>query len=513
MNFREKSFRVLRSFCLIFVLLLGLTSIIATGGGGDSGDNGSNPPKPRFDELTAALQEDLENSNAYGVSAAVMENGVVTYAQAFGYKDQNRQVPLTPDTLMQIGSTTKQMTAVSLLQKVEAGQVSLDDTLEETLPLFEFEIDGEWDDRITIHHLLSHQSGITEMVPWEGLAADTELADWTYEVFDKDYYIMNPPGIFFNYSNPNFSLAGLIVESLDDRFWPDIMREDIFLPLGMERTFCRKSEVDDDGDFAVSYGYGLGPDSLLTQDQGPVEIEFVPDSAWVRPAGLVWTTPTQMMRWARFLMKGDAGVLSDELRAEITSKQVDQLDNILGYQYGYGMSVADGYLTRDGIYYKIRIWQHGGGTLSFTHSFYILPDYDFAISICASGRNADFRKSLNTAITTLVDLPAASPAPEYEFDPEKLDNHAGTYINVPPAPYTNDLYKTIVTRNDDSLYVYATMLTQEGIDYTPKLTTVSSDKFIFYVDGKAYDLTFIPEEEGGVSKYIRNRSYVGTRVE
>lgn len=531
MSSKWKSFKSLRSINLIFFILLCSTIITVTscggGGGGngseannsdtsnsDTGSNASNPWAPRFNELAETLQEGLENSTAYGVSVAVMENGAVTFAQAFGNKDQNSQIPLTPDTLMQIGSTTKQMTAVFLLQKVEADQVSISDTLETVLPFFEFELDGTWDDQITIHHLLSQQTGITDGVSWEG-SMDTELADWTYDVFDEEYYLMNPPGIFWNYSNPNYALAGLVVEELDDRFWPDIMREDIFLPLGMDRTFSRKSEVEDDGDFAISYGRGVGTDGLPTPDKGPVEMAFMWDAAWSRPQGLIWTTPTQMMLWAEFLMHGDTNVLSDELRTEVTAKQIRTLPFEGSDYYGYGMFINEGFLTQDGSYYETPIWQHAGGTFSFTHNFYILPDYDFAISICASGYLVfeDFKNSLDTAITTLADLPPASPAPAYEFSPEKLDNHVGTYIISPPAPSANEMSQIFITRNGDSLYFDNPTLTQEGIDYTPELETVSSNIFMYYVDGEAYDLTFIPEEEGGVSKYIRNRYFVGTRLD
>jgi CubicO group peptidase (beta-lactamase class C family) len=213
-----------------------------------------------------------------------MEGGVVTFAEAFGSKDPDGLEPLTPHTLMQIGSTTKHMTAVALLRLVDSGQVSLDDTLEELLPEMDFARDATWDDQVTLHLMLSHQGAFYDAIPWDGPPDDSELAAWTYGTYDRDSYLMNPPGAFWNYSNPNFVFVGLVTETVDGRAWPDIMREDVFLPLGMDRTFLRKTEVEADGDFALSYG--MGTDDLMTGAEGPVDMEHMPDPGWARPAGL-----------------------------------------------------------------------------------------------------------------------------------------------------------------------------------------------------------------------------------
>jgi CubicO group peptidase (beta-lactamase class C family) len=484
-------------------------------GGGDAGTDADTDTDgdtdtdtgcdPRFDDLLAALEADLEDSTAYGVSMAVMEGGEVTCAQALGSKDPDGEVPLTAETLMQIGSTTKQMTAVALLRNVEAGQVALDDTLEEVLPLMEFTLDETWDDQVTLHHLISHQGGFYDYIPWDGPADDTELADWTYGAYADEFWLMAPPGAFWNYSNPNFVFAGLVSEELDDRAWSDIMVEDLFEPLGMDRTFLRKAEVEQDGDYALSYG--LGKDDLYTGIQGPVEMEMMPDPGWARPAGLVWTTPTQMTAWADFLMNGDPDVLGDELRAEVTAEQVDTLFFVGNMHYGYGVFVERGYLTLDGEWYELPVWQHGGNTLSFSNFFYALPEQDFAVAICASGYAVDFSRSVDAAITTLVDLPEPSAPPEYTFDPAALDDHVGTYTDP------HNVGDMIVTREGDALFVEMPTLDAYGYDVTPELETVSSSIFMLYLDGYAYDLTFVPETEGEPSTWVRNRLFVTTRVD
>ncbi|MDX9806828.1 MAG: serine hydrolase domain-containing protein [bacterium] len=456
-----------------------------------------------FSPFIDALKKDLEKSDALGVSVAVMKGGNVVFAHAFGFKDAGRKVPLTPETLMQIGSTTKQMTATALLQKVEEEKVALENTINDVLPDLEFKLDETWDDSITVHHLLSHQGGFYDWIPWDFMPED-DMLEGIGSTYAKKYFLMNPPGAFYNYSNPNFAFAGLITETLDNRFWPDIMKEDVFAPLGMERTFLRRSEVKKDGDYSDSYGYDYN--EIESAEFTDITIDKIADSAFTRPAGLVWTTPLQMMKWADFIMNGNSDVLGDKYRKMITTPHVDTLYGAGTMHYGYGMMVETGYMDKAGKWYEIPVWEHGGNTISFSNILYILPDQDFAVSICSSGYGTDFTESLDVAITTLANLPEPSETvPKYETDPEKFDDHVGTY---------NDAYNVgtmIITRNGDKLLVSAPTLEEYNYEVGPELVPVSSDIFFLYLDGQPLDITFVKEE--GHSKYMRNRIFVLTKVE
>lgn len=470
-------------------------------GGGSTTSTGGGGWDARFDPLVEALQQDLGASDAFGVSVAVLEKGEVTFAQAFGSKDGDGVEPLTPQTLMQIGSTTKQLTAAALLRKVESGDLGLDDDLEATLPSLEFALDPTWDDQILVRHLISHQGGLADYTEWNQLSDDARLASFTYGGFAATEYLMNPPGAFWNYSNPNFSLAGLITEELDTRAWPDIMTEDVFLPLGMDRTFLRKTEVEADGDYSLSYGLASAGDST----PGKVTMGQMGDSAWVRPAGLAWTTPTQMASWARFLIEGDESVLSSALRSEITSEQVDTGFVSGNLHYGYGMFVWRGYLTEDETWYPVRVWEHGGNTLSFTNAMFILPDQEFAIVITSSGFGTDFSHSVDVAIESLVDLPQPTEAPVYEVDSSTFGRHVGTYSD----PF--NVGDVTITQENDQLAISMPDLVAAGFNVDPILVAISSEIFVVMIDGTPLDLTFIPSTPGGDSTYIRNRIFVASR--
>ncbi len=457
---------------------------------------------PRFEALAAAIEADLEASLATGASVAVYQDGAIVFARGFGSGHPDEDRPIETTTLFQIGSTTKMLTATALLQKVEDGALSLDDTLAVAVPGLEYALDASWNDAIHVRHLVSHSSGLYDYVAWDGPSDDAELAAFTYGDYAANLFAMNPPGEFWNYSNPNFSLAGLATEVRDTRAWPDLLAEDVLRPLGMTRSTARKSAVEADGDFAVGYGYK----NVRTGAMGTVEMDKVADPAWVRPAGMVWSTPTEMIQVAKFLMDGDPAVLSDTLRAELTEEQVP-----LGYlpevqHYGYGVMVDRGFFLGDG-WYDVPVWSHGGNTLSFTSTFYVVPGHDFAISILSNGFGDDFSGSVAAAFGSLLALPAPSATPPaYTFDPAGLDAHVGAYLDA------YNVGDVTVTREGDVLYVDMPVLDEYGFTYERALTPVGTDLWILTLDGSPLDLTFVDSAAGAESSFIRNRSFVMTRV-
>ncbi len=496
-------------FCLIWIFL-GCQDEHTSGEGDGPKDTDSSVGadddiwEPRFNAFAAALKGDMRTNKAFGISAAIMEDGEVTFAAAFGYKDEDQTNPLRTTTLMQIGSTSKQMTAVALLRSVADGGVSLDASLEDALPGFEFALDDTWNDSITVHDLLSQQSGIVDWTPWVGSPDDDQLSAYTYGEFAEQAYAMNPPGIFFNYANPNYVLSGLLAENADTRAFPDILTQDLFVPLGMDRTFLRKTAVEADGDYALSFGFGNG----LSADSNMQAIPMaeVQDSAWVRPAGLVWTTPTQMMQWADFMMHGDEALLADASLDKMETGYQEVYPEVPFSHYGYGLFVDEGFIAGNGLFYQTPIWQHGGNTLSFSHEFYMLPDHDVSFSICISVYGADLSRSVLAALTTFLDLQNGIVPPVPEPDPNVFDRHVGEYFD----PWL--VGRMIISREGDTLLVDLPDLTAEGLTVEPELVAITSRLFVLTVEGESFDLGFYPETPDGPSIYVRNRVMVATRV-
>lgn len=112
-----------------------------------------------LETFRARVERDLNGIYASGASVAIWKDGTIVYAEGFGSADPDTDVPVTPETLYQVGSDTKKLTAIAVLQQVQQGRLSLDQTVASALPDVELVRSPEWNDAATLHQLLSHQGG------------------------------------------------------------------------------------------------------------------------------------------------------------------------------------------------------------------------------------------------------------------------------------------------------------------------------------------------------------------
>lgn len=470
----------------------------ADAGGVDAGDAAVDAGAgldPRFEALAAAIESDIEASNATAASVAVWLDGEILWVGGFGDLGEGSG-PIDEDTLFMIGSDTKKITAIGLLRRVEGGDVTLETTVGDVLPDLEMAVAPDFVGA-TIHDLLSHQGGLVDGVEVVNETEDGELRDFVLGQLARTYYQMAPPGRIWNYSNPNFSVAGLLDEELDGRPWADIVEQDVFAPLGMSRTVARRSEVD------ANHALGVGLSAEAEDDQ---TIEAVPldetwESAFVRPAGLVWSTPSDQMRLAEFLVDGDDGVLGDELRQQVSAAQVPMYPDVPG-DYGYGLMVGRGLSLHDG-WHDVLVWSHGGNTRTHSSTFYVLPEQRFAISILSNGLGDDFTLSVAAAFESLVDLPGPTEGPSAPFDPDGLDALVGSYFDDFNAG------ELILSREGDALRVDAPLLDELGIPYVHEMTPLSTRVWMVNVQGTDLDFAFIDGPDG--ETYFRNRALVAIR--
>lgn len=464
----------------------------------------------RFAALSAAVEAERIASGAPGVAVAVVEKGKVTFARGFGSRGKEGNAPgcadeVRPTTLFRIGSDTKMLTAVALLQQVAERRVDLDAPVVRYLPSFHLRLTPAPVASITVRQLLTHASGLHDYLELDAAADernDAALAGFVAGRYGDIGYVQSPPGAFYAYANSGYILAGLLAETVSHKPYRRLMHDHVFAPLGMARTFFLPSEVLADGDYAN--GQTCDPATPLCPPGGvgPVVRPDSYDNPWGRPAGYAWSSVLDLAKVAAFLVHGDTRILPHDLWKAMTSAEIPMPESGGLSSYGFGVVVAPGIgLAPPGKpagYYALRLLTHDGALAGYSANLSCLPQRDFCFISLASGDNAFFNASLVTAIATLVDLPAPVQPPDVAPRPERFPAYAGTYFD----PFV--LGEIDIANGPVGLSAHVPV-----VDPTASfaLTPTRVDNFVA-ADGTP--TTFITDASG-VYRYLYTRPYVAVR--
>lgn len=446
------------------------------------------PIPAQYQAFAAAFDQDRKQHQVPGASVAIIEHGNLTFAHGFGTKGPNSKDPVDANSLFRIGSMTKALTATAVLGLVRAGKFSLDTPLTSLVPDAALNGGGSLA-ALTIRQLLSHQSGLYDYLLVDGPNDDGALSQYlTSPDFAANVYFMDPPGSFYNYSNPDYYLLGLGLERSGGVPYRQAVAERVFSPLGMTRTFFLPTEVIADGDF--SDGKSTAPDGS-SWDVSPDSY----DNAWARPAGYAFSSVVDYAKFMQFLYAGNTNVLADTDRQAMQSSQVKMLDpggveaDIASY--GFGLVIDREFVVGNAAYVTKLVW-HNGSIAGFTSWFYLVPSTGFGIVWLANADDAAFDTSVALAFESFAGLtnPSSWPPPGVAVDANLFPSYAGTYED------TNELGVVTVTANGGTLSIDIPSYDTANIAYDHTLQPTSMDNFIITVQGTAIDLTFIADSTG-----------------
>ena len=175
-------------------------------------------------------------SNHPGGSVLISKNGKTFFSKAYGLASLEYNIPNTVNTLFNIGSVSKQFTAMGIVLLEEQGKLSFDDDIRKYIPEL-----VNYDKIITIRHLLHHTSGLRDLHGLLGLAgwrpADLETNEDVYRVFKNQKDLNFNPGDEFSYSNTGYIFLAKIIENVGQISFEKWMKQNIFEPLGMKNTY------------------------------------------------------------------------------------------------------------------------------------------------------------------------------------------------------------------------------------------------------------------------------------
>ena len=191
------------------------------------------------------IDELIGKYNQYGQfngSALVAENGKVILKKGFGSANIEWDIPNQPDTKFRLGSISKQFTAFLIVKLTEEGKIKLDVPITTYLP----DYPKATGDKITIHHLLTHTSGIPNYTSLPNFFKDQSRNPYTPEEFVKTFSSLPlefTPGEKFNYSNSGYFLLGYIIEKVSGKSYEQYLQETILDPLKMVNSGYDHADV------------------------------------------------------------------------------------------------------------------------------------------------------------------------------------------------------------------------------------------------------------------------------
>ncbi len=223
-----------------------------------------------YTAIDAWLERELRRLRVPGAALAVVENGAIVHVRGFGEARPGGETP-TAHTPFWIGSLTKSITALAVMQLVEAGEIDLDAPVQRYLPWFRVK-DEQAGAQISVRHLLHQTSGLP------GLAGEVQLADFDSRADAAerqgralaDVTLAHPGGAKFEYSNANYNLLGLVIEAAGGETYADYVQKHIFAPLDMRHTYTSAAEAQGHGP-AVGHRYWFAaprPQSKLRTPPG-----------------------------------------------------------------------------------------------------------------------------------------------------------------------------------------------------------------------------------------------------
>jgi CubicO group peptidase (beta-lactamase class C family) len=305
--------------------------------------------------IEKTLQAKQQELHIPGVAFAIVKDDKIVYMKGHGLRDVERKLPVTPETLFAVGSTSKAFTAATVLMSADEGKLALTDSPKKYLPYFKLH-DPDADSKITISDLLSHRSGLdrTDLVWYTGKLKSEQIiraagtAKPTAKLGEK-----------FQYQNVMFLTAGEIVGKVQGMAWSDFVAKRIFKPLGMTSTNTSVPKTQRSKDYALGYTYNA-------ETKQAVHLPMR-DIAAVAPAGAINSNAKEMAQWVRFLLNGGAyegkRLLAEKSFAEMTVPRITIAGNL---KYGYGWMLRD--------WNGHSVAEHGGNIDGFNAHVALMPD-------------------------------------------------------------------------------------------------------------------------------------------
>ena len=373
----------------------------------------------KAEKIDALLRQYVANRQFNG-SVLVADRGKVIFKRGYGMANMEWNIANTPTTKFRLGSITKQFTAMLIMQLVEQGKLKLDGKITDYLP----DYPKATGSKVTLHHLLTHTSGIPSYTDFPGffetMSRDPSTPDALVKTF-SGLPLEFEPGSKFSYDNSGYFLLGAILEKITGKPYADVLQENILTPLGMKDT-----GYDLAGPIIAKRAAGYEKRS-----SGYVNASYI-DMTLLYAAGSLYSTVDDLYRW-------DQALYTDKLLSESAK---ETLFTPFREHYAYGWNVTNVVVGQ--LKDSVRLNEHSGGINGFHTIISRVPADKRLVVLLNNTGSAPLDALRKNILRILYNQP----------------------VDAPKKPIAELLRKSVLTESAD----------------------VSRQKFTIWKGGKAYNL-------------------------
>jgi CubicO group peptidase (beta-lactamase class C family) len=431
----------------------------------------------------AAVDEvfgDLAKPGSPGCALAVARDGKIIYEKGYGLANIEENVSITPQSVFDIGSTSKQFTAASILLLEKQGKLSINDDIREYVP----EV-PDYGHKITILHLLNHTSGLRDyltLFELAGINTDSVTTDEDALAIIANQKALNfEPGSEWLYSNSGFFLLSVIVKRVSGKPLAEFAAESIFTPLEMKNTVYRREHTL------------IVPNRALAYEAKEKEGGYSIDVSYFEQTGdgAVHTSVEDLLKWDENFYSGKVG--GPAFLSEL--QEPGNLNNGKTLDYAKGLFVGN--------YRGLRFVDHGGSWGGYRAQLLRFPEQHFSVACLCNVGNADPGKRAHRVADIYLGDAMKEPAGHKKEEEqrkkknsvpvpaEKLTEYAGSFRS-------EELRATYLFATDDGKLVLKSIHSGDGFLSSPQklaLRPVGQDSFV--VDDQGLEFSF---ERGGSGK-------------
>ncbi|WP_313891075.1 serine hydrolase domain-containing protein [Psychrobacillus sp.] len=398
-------------------------------------------------EIDQYCNEIVEKYKIPGFAIGLAKEGELLWGKGFGYRDVEKELPVTMDTVFGIASVTKSFTCVAIMQLQEAGKLSVHDPIITYLPEFKTP-DDKQTEQITIHHLMTHTGGLPPLPTLYGAmkrsmendpkfdegAKQAEQQDskkslpyveTTEELFaslaKEEYELLGAPGKEFSYSNDGYALLGVIIARVSGQVYEEYIKEHILDLIGMENSLCHMDEIHAHEDVAILYN---------SRKKDGETIVFESNNPWdatsMRASGFLNSSMKDMLKYTEIYrnggMVGDVQVLTNE---SVEQMMTPFIELVPGSYYGYGLMI-----TPDFFGYKLV--EHSGGKKGVSSQMSIIPELGLTGVALANLAGVPSSKMLSSAFKEYLGKPFTAKhisVEEVDIAPDLLYEYEGDFLS------------------------------------------------------------------------------------